>query len=235
MTAGLLGKCRAALLDLLFPPKCAFCGRLLEEPGDVCGDCEKGLPFREEGKAVAVIGEQEFPCAIALYYEDMVPEGVRALKFGGKSWRAGVFARYIAQTAAEQLGGEFDAVSGKSGASRRSQPSGSSGIPAPSPLWTILRPGKETWRTHTRRFVRTGCGGAGSCSSTTYAPPAARSQQLPGRWRRRARPELSAPFWREAAGKQEKKRRQRKILVKIKEESPVRCLQNLDGLSIMIL
>ena len=110
MTAGLLGKCRAALLDLLFPPKCAFCGRLLEEPGDVCGDCEKGLPFREEGKAVAVIGEQEFPCAIALYYEDMVPEGVRALKFGGKSWRAGVFARYIAQTAAEQLGGEFDAV-----------------------------------------------------------------------------------------------------------------------------
>ena len=35
---------------------------------------------------------------------------MRALKFGGKSWRAGVFARYIAQTAAEQLGGEFDAV-----------------------------------------------------------------------------------------------------------------------------
>ena len=30
MMDGLLGKCRTALLDLLFPPKCAFCGKLLD-------------------------------------------------------------------------------------------------------------------------------------------------------------------------------------------------------------
>ena len=110
MMDGLLGKCRTALLDLLFPPKCAFCGKLLETSGDVCEDCEKGLPYREEGQILSAIGEEGFLCAIALYYEDMVREGVRALKFGKKSWRAGVFARYIAQTAAEQLGGAFDAV-----------------------------------------------------------------------------------------------------------------------------
>lgn len=110
MISGLLEKYRTALLDLLFPPKCAFCGRLLDTPGDVCEACEKNLPYREEGKILSAIGEEGFPCAVALYYEDMVRDGVRALKFGKKSWRARVFARYIAQTAAEQLGGDFDAV-----------------------------------------------------------------------------------------------------------------------------
>lgn len=108
--AVLLKKCRSAFLDLLFPPKCAFCGRLLEKSGDVCGDCGKNLPYREEGEILSVIGEQKFPCAVALYYEDMVRDGIKALKFGRKSWRAKVFARYIAQVAAEQLGGTFDAV-----------------------------------------------------------------------------------------------------------------------------
>lgn len=99
----------SALLDLLFPPRCAFCGRLLDGRGDVCPACEGTLPFRGED-ALTAIGEGRYPCAVALYYDGPVREGVRALKFGGKSWRAKVFARYIAQTAAERLGGEFDAV-----------------------------------------------------------------------------------------------------------------------------
>ena len=109
MTAA-LNMCRTVLLDLLFPPRCAFCGRLLESSGDMCASCERDLPYRKEGEILSNIGEEGFLCATALYYEDMVREGVRALKFGRKSWRAGVFARYIAQTAAEQLGGRFDAV-----------------------------------------------------------------------------------------------------------------------------
>ncbi|MDE6900997.1 MAG: hypothetical protein K2P15_07980, partial [Oscillospiraceae bacterium] len=60
---------------------------------------------------VQVIGEGRYPCALAFYYEGPVRDGVRALKFGKKSWRARVFARYIAQTAAEELSGGFDAVS----------------------------------------------------------------------------------------------------------------------------
>ena len=99
-----------ALLDLLFPPRCAFCGALLEETGDVCGDCEARLPLREEAAQLTAIGERGGPCVVALYYDGVVKEGVRALKFGKKSWRARVFARYVAQAAAERLGGEFDAV-----------------------------------------------------------------------------------------------------------------------------
>ena len=100
----------SVLLDLLFPPRCAFCGRLVEE-GDVCAACAEALPFREGAASVQVIGEGRYPCALAFYYEGPVRDGVRALKFGKKSWRARVFARYIAQTAAEDLSGGFDAVS----------------------------------------------------------------------------------------------------------------------------
>lgn len=98
------------LLDLLFPPRCAFCGKLLDTSGDICPDCEANLPFREEENIISAIGENKYLCARTFYYEEMVQEGIKALKFGKKSWRASVFARYIAQTAAEQLYGEFDAV-----------------------------------------------------------------------------------------------------------------------------
>lgn len=98
----------SVLLELLFPPKCAFCGKLIEK-GDICPRCERDLPHREEA-AARFIGEAQYLCAVALYYDGPVREGVRALKFGKKSWRARTFARYIAQAAAGQLSGEFDAV-----------------------------------------------------------------------------------------------------------------------------
>lgn len=99
----------SAVLDLLFPPKCAFCGSLVEK-GDLCEACKNALPFREEENAAQLIGENNYLCAVALYYDGPAEAGVKALKFGRKSWRAKIFARYVAQAAAEQLSGEFDAV-----------------------------------------------------------------------------------------------------------------------------
>ena len=102
-------KAIAAVLDILFPPRCAFCGKLMEHSGSgVCPECEKELPLIEDDKVLRYVGE--FPCTVALYYDGMVKEGVRALKFGKKSWRAKVFGRYVAQAAAEHLGGQFDVV-----------------------------------------------------------------------------------------------------------------------------
>lgn len=98
----------AAALDLLFPPRCAFCGTLMDRSGDgVCPACEGRLPYIGDGQALRRVGD--FPCAVMFYYEDPVPDGVRALKFGKKSWRAGVFGRFVAQ-AAGRLAGQFDAV-----------------------------------------------------------------------------------------------------------------------------
>lgn len=34
------------ILNLLFPPKCPFCGKVLDIPG-ICGACEKDLPWTE--------------------------------------------------------------------------------------------------------------------------------------------------------------------------------------------
>lgn len=109
MRRGIMGKVVSSVLDLLFPPKCAFCGKIIEK-GDVCESCGKSLPYREEEAMSRLIGENQYLCSVALYYDGPVQDGIRALKFGKKSWRAKVFARYAAQAAAEQLSGEFDAV-----------------------------------------------------------------------------------------------------------------------------
>lgn len=96
-----------AILDLLFPPRCAFCGTLMEHTGtSVCPDCERSLPYTDGTPGDAA----GFPCATAFYYDGAVKEGVHALKFGKKSWRAGVFGRYIARAASECFDGQFDLV-----------------------------------------------------------------------------------------------------------------------------
>lgn len=98
------------ILDLLFPPRCAFCGRLLAAGAaeDVCPACREGLPYRERERVLQEAGG--YPCAVALYYDGAVKAGVHALKFEGKSWRAAVFARYVVQAAAAYPDGAFDAV-----------------------------------------------------------------------------------------------------------------------------
>ena len=97
------------LLDLFFPPRCAFCGQLLPiGAGNVCRDCENNLPYIEPGKILRKVGNHT--CAVTFYYEDMVRSGIHALKFSGRSARAKIFAPYMVQTIAEELGGEFDAV-----------------------------------------------------------------------------------------------------------------------------
>ena len=101
---------KTAILDLFYPPRCAFCGKLLETPGDVCPDCEAALPLRPAGEVLRTVGKHNYPCAVSAYYARPVSTGIKALKFGKKSWRAKTFARYIAQTAAEELSGQFDAV-----------------------------------------------------------------------------------------------------------------------------
>lgn len=120
-----------AILNLLFPPKCAFCGALIdpdsgseaaggtppEYPADppivhkndgLCPACRAALPFTTGGEQLRHV--DGFPCAVALRYEGMVRNGVHALKFYGHPQRARVFARYVAQAAAEQFPGGFDAV-----------------------------------------------------------------------------------------------------------------------------
>ena len=67
----------AALLDLLFPPKCPFCGQVEDHVG-ICPNCEKTLPWTEEPHIC-----RDLPgglrCAAPLWYEDLTREGLAAM------------------------------------------------------------------------------------------------------------------------------------------------------------
>ena len=97
-----------AFLDLLFPLKCPFCGRVLEKPG-ICPTCEKNLPWIE-GREGLREGAGGLRCAGAVWYEGLAREGLLRLKFQGASAAAEPMGDLVARCAAEHFSGEFDTV-----------------------------------------------------------------------------------------------------------------------------
>ena len=96
------------MLNLLFPPKCPFCGRVMEQAG-ICPDCEKNLPWTEGNEALHEC-EGHIRCAAPLWYEDAVRDGILRLKFQGASAAAVPLGELVARCAAEHFSGEFDTV-----------------------------------------------------------------------------------------------------------------------------
>lgn len=97
-----------ALLDLLFPPKCPFCGRVQDAP-DVCPACEETLPWTDEDQGLRRL-RGGLLCAAPLWYEDAVRDAIRRFKFRGGVTAAGPLGEQIAQVAAERFSGGFDTV-----------------------------------------------------------------------------------------------------------------------------
>lgn len=93
-------------LNFLFPPKCPFCGAVLDRPG-VCRACEKSLPWLEEAERILPDGSR---CAAPLRYEASVREGILRFKFEGASAAAEPLGELVARCAAENFSGEFDTV-----------------------------------------------------------------------------------------------------------------------------
>lgn len=96
------------ILDLLFPPKCPFCKKVLDSPG-ICPACRKVLPWTE-GNETLREGPGSLRCAAPLWYEDLARDGILRYKFQGSSSLAEPLGELIAQCAAEQFSGEFDTV-----------------------------------------------------------------------------------------------------------------------------
>ena len=99
----------SGVLDLLFPRRCALCGKLLSgTEQNICAPCCRDLPEMDEAHRVrqGAFGR----CAVSLWYEDMVRDGIHGLKFGGRRGAASVFAGYMAETVALHFAGEFDMV-----------------------------------------------------------------------------------------------------------------------------
>lgn len=96
---------REKLLDLFFPPRCAFC-RTVGVHG-VCQNCEKTLPRTPE----PLCKDTSFGvCAAPLLYEGVVRESLLRFKFHGVQGAADGYGALLAQCVAEELGGEFDLV-----------------------------------------------------------------------------------------------------------------------------
>lgn len=96
---------REKLLDLFFPPRCAFC-RTVGVHG-VCQNCEKTLPRTPE----PLCKDTSFGvCAAPLLYEGVVRESLLRFKFHGVQGAAEGYGALLAQCVAEELGGEFDLV-----------------------------------------------------------------------------------------------------------------------------
>lgn len=84
------------LLDLLYPPKCPFCGALLEKGDLLCPDCQRNLPWLT-GPAGERRVELTGGCVSALRYEGKVPKAIQGYKFNGRSARSHVFGTLVAQ------------------------------------------------------------------------------------------------------------------------------------------
>ena len=81
-------------LDLLYPPKCVFCERLLKAGmTDLCSQCRTTLP-RAEGSVHR--GEFYSLCQPVLCYEGLVAESLRRFKFCGKQHYASAYGRLLA-------------------------------------------------------------------------------------------------------------------------------------------
>lgn len=100
------------LLDLLFPPKCPFCHRLLAPGCDpLCPDCRRTLPWLS-GTNLETTVELTAGCLSPLAYRDEVRESVHRFKFGGRSGYSAIYAALMAQAVRERWPDvRFDAVS----------------------------------------------------------------------------------------------------------------------------
>jgi len=100
----------AWILDLLFPPKCPFCHRILEQPRALfCPDCQAQLPWLPPEKAERKCTFVEV-CVSALRYKGLVQESIHRFKFKGRRWYAQTYGVLMSQCVQDHLQGRYDLI-----------------------------------------------------------------------------------------------------------------------------
>ena len=100
----------SVLMDLLFPPKCVFCGKVRNSGEDAwCNKCTESLPFsvnsgRQDGDYF------DF-CIAPLHYKDAVRKSMLRYKFKGMSGYAEVYGRILADCIKENPDMGYDIIS----------------------------------------------------------------------------------------------------------------------------
>lgn len=91
------------LLDLLFPPKCVFCGRVLDRgEGGFCARCQKELPWLTDAAAEQ---KPEFLtlCVSPLCYQEPVRGSIHRYKFQGLRCYAPTYGLLMAQCVRDHM------------------------------------------------------------------------------------------------------------------------------------
>lgn len=104
-------KLGTAVLDLLFPPKCTFCQKLLEDPRALmCPACQEKLSWLE-GPAAERKLEGISLCVSPLWYKDGVRESIHRYKFSGMRQYSKTYGVLTAQCVQDHLEGKYDLIS----------------------------------------------------------------------------------------------------------------------------
>lgn len=98
------------LLNLLFPPKCAFCGKFLKtnEKG-ICPKCRKAIAEESETPHKTT-GEFFDVCYSPLLYRDTVRSSIIRFKFKGATGNVSSYADILADCIRKKLDGEYDII-----------------------------------------------------------------------------------------------------------------------------
>ena len=99
----------SGLLDLLFPPRCAFCNHILR--GDESGMCKKcaGSISRTQNGGLRT-GEYFSVCVSPLVYEKTVRDAILRFKFHDATAYAALFGALMADTVRETMPGRYDLI-----------------------------------------------------------------------------------------------------------------------------
>lgn len=100
----------SAFLDLLYPPRCAFCRRIVSAADRrICPDCARALPFA--GARGERHGDFFSLCCAPLLYEGAVRESLLRYKFQDCPGYAAAYAPLLAACIRERLDGRWDMLS----------------------------------------------------------------------------------------------------------------------------
>ncbi len=84
------------LLQLIYPPRCAFCGKVTANGEEICTSCEKELPYiplEEQLRPLPGING----CCSPLSYQDTVRESLHRYKFKGKNAYFRTYGKLVAK------------------------------------------------------------------------------------------------------------------------------------------
>lgn len=97
-------------LDLIYPPKCKFCGASLErESWEPCPKCQKA-PFWLEGAQGVFDGKHFLRCVCAGWYQGALRDQVLAFKFSDHPQYARAYGPVLARQVRLFLPGTYDVI-----------------------------------------------------------------------------------------------------------------------------